>query len=233
MLRAGSVLLASWFAAAPARAIDLPALLEGVRQNARATTPVRADVVFTRGETRTPGVLLAWRDVVYLETASGFRALVRPGKTVVVANGHPVHAPLRTPVPGTDFLVEELPFAGVPLAFPQIHDEGPEGVVLAGAPAVTSLYVLVVRTIDVDRNVVTMTKYYKDDIATLFKLRRDSAFVQLDGHWRPGALEAQDFTDNSTTRATLAWKAAGELPRALFTPKGLRAPSGLTIPAAG
>jgi len=219
--------------ATAAGAVALAALLQGVADNARAPSAVRADVTFVRGDTRTAAVLLAWRDVVYLETAGGFRALVRPGKAVVARDRHPVVAPLRAAVPDTDVLVEELPFAGVPLEFPQIHDEGPEGIVVGGAPATRSLYVLIVRTIDPDQRVVTVSKYYKDDIATLFKFRRDRGFVQVDGHSRPTDLEVQDFVENSTTRVTLRWTTTPELPHDLFTPKGLRAPSGLTIAAAG
>jgi hypothetical protein len=170
--------------------------------------------------------------VLYLETADGFRALVRGSKAVVVRNGHPVPAPVRTQIPGTDLLVEELPFAGVPLSFPLIQDESPDGVVVAGAPEGESLYVLVAHTIEPERHVVTMTKYYKDDIASLFKLRQDRAFTQVDGHWRPGEVEAQDFAEQSTTRLTLTWKPAPELPRALFTPRGLRGPSGVVLPPA-
>jgi hypothetical protein len=227
------VLLASWLAAAPAGALDLPALLDGARQNARATVPVRADVVFTRGETRTPAVLLLWRNVVYLETAGGFRALARGAKAVVVQDGHPARAPLRAQIPATDVLVEELPFEGTPLAFPLIQDEPPDGVVVAGAPAGESLYVLIVRTIDPERHTVTVTKYYKDDIATLFKIRQDRGFVQVDGHWRPTEVEVQDYPAQSTTRLTLTWKVAPDLPRTLFTPAALRRPSGLTFPASG
>ena len=85
--------------------------------------------------------------------------------------------------------------------------------------------------IDPERHVVLVTKYFKDDIASLFKMRQDRAFTQVDGHWRPAEVEVEDFSEHSTTRLALGWKAVPELPRVLFTPKGLRAPSGLTITA--
>lgn len=230
MLRA-AILLGVCFTAASARAVALAPLLEAVADNARAGNAVRADVTISRGDASSTAVLLLWRDVLYLETADGFRALVRGGKAAVVDHGHAVRAPVRTQIPGTDVLVEDLPFAGVRLSFPQIQDEGPDEVVVAGAPEGTSLYVLLVRSIDPERHVVATTKYYKDDIASLFKVRQDRAFTRVDDHWRPGEVEVQDFTTQTTTRLTLAWKTAPDLPRALFTPKGLRAPSGLVAPA--
>jgi hypothetical protein len=225
-----TALLGLSLVAANAEGVALAPLLGAVADNARAEGALRADVTISRGDTRTGAVLLAWREVLYLETAAGFRALVRGSKAVVVQNGHVVRAPLRTQILGTDLLVEELPFEGVALHFPQIQDEAPDGVVVSGAPEDKSLYVLIVRTIDPDQHVVLATKYYKDDIATLFKLRRDRAFTQVDGRWRPGEVEVQDFTEQSTTRLTFEWKAAPELPHALFTPEGLRRPSGLAVP---
>jgi hypothetical protein len=226
----GVVLLAC---AAKAAAIVLAPFLQSVADNARAPSAVRADVVLARGDERTAAVLLLWRDRLYLETAGGFRALMRNGKAVVVDHGHPVRAPVRTAIPGTEVLVEDLPFAGVPLAFPQIHDEGPDEVVIGGAPAVPSLYVLIVQSIEPEKKVVVTTKYYKDDIASLFQMRRDDQFLDVEGHWRPGTIEIQDFTEQTTTKLQLAWKLAPELPRALFTPHGLTRPSGLTIAPPG
>ena len=230
MKPARAVVLGICLVASSAGAVTLAPLLEAAADNARAPSALRADVTIVRGDARTSAVLLAWRNVLYLETAGGYRALVRGSKDVIVQGGKVIQAPLRTLIPGTDMLVEDLPFEGVPLRFPQIHDEAPDGVVVAGAPEGKSLYVLVVRTIDPERHVVLTTKYYKDDIATLFKIRQDRDFTQVDGHWRPTGVEVQDFTDQSTTTLTLTWKVAPDLPRALFTPAGLRRPSGLTIP---
>jgi hypothetical protein len=224
-------LLAVALVAGPVGAVVLASLLDAVAGNARAARALRADVVISRGDARTTAVLLLWRDVLYLETA-GFRALVRGDKAVVVRGGHAVRAPVRTLIPGTDLLLEELPFAGVPLRYPQIQDEGPGEVVVSGAPEGPSLYVLIARTIDPERAIVVSTKYYKDDIAVLFKMRQDRAFTRVDGRWRPGEIEVEDFSEHSTTRLALAWKLAPDLPRAVFTPRGLRGPSGLMLPAA-
>jgi hypothetical protein len=214
---------------ATAGAVALGPFLQSVADNVRAPSAVRADVVLTRGSERTGAVLLLWRDRLYFETAAGFRTLVRHGKGIVARGGRPVKAPIRTQIPATDVLVEDLPFGGVPLAFPQIHDESPSEVVIGGAPAGESLYVLIVLTIDPEKVTVVTTKFYKDDIATLFKMRRDRNLALVDGHWRPTVVEIEDFTTQTSTILTLGWKVAPEVPTALFTPRALTRPSGLTI----
>ena len=150
MPRLPSLLLALLLASTHASAVEVGALLAAVSDNTPAPNALRADVVVARGDTKANAVLLAWRDILYFETADGFRTLVRPHKAVIVQDGHPVRAALRTQVAGTDILSKNLPFAGVPLRFPQIH--GWAGVVVVGGePAAPSLYVLVVRPIDPER----------------------------------------------------------------------------------
>jgi hypothetical protein len=218
--------------AASTNAGPLAPLLAAVSRNARCSTPTRADVTFVRGERTSTAVLLCSGHHWYLETDTGFRALSHPHKQVVLRDGRAVRAGVRTLIPNTDWLLEELPFDGARLTFPQVNDDGPEGVVVAGESMDPSLYVLLVRTIDPARAVVTDSKYYKDDIATLMKVRHDADFVQVGGHWRPGRIELEDYVERSITRMTLAWRTVPELPRALFTPAGLLRPSGLTLPAA-
>lgn len=225
----GCLLLAG--VATSAAATPLAPLLVAVTRNARAQTPVRADLTIVRGGQTSTAVLLGWRNTWYLETAGGFRALARANKQVVLQKNHPVRAPIRTQVPGSDLLLEEIAFDGARLAFPQVNDESPEGVVVAGESATKSLYVLLVRTIDPERNIVTDSKYFKDDIGTLTKIRHDDRFVQVDGHWRPQSISIEDYWEKSTTTITLQWKVVPEMPIAVFAPSSLRRPSGIALPA--
>ena len=218
-------------AAAVATPTPLAPLLVAVTRNARCPSPVRADLTLVRGKDTIGAVLLCAGRTWYLETTTGFRALARANKQLVLQGGHPARAGIRTQIPQTDLLLEELTLDGVRLSFPQVNDEGPDGIVVAGDTTVPSLYVLFVRTIDPERAVVVNHRYYKDDIATLMKNRHDRDFVQLDGHWRPQRIEIEDYVEHSTTTITLTWRAMPDLPRSLFTPAGLTRPSGVTLPA--
>ena len=213
-----------------AMAGPLVPLLAAVSRNARCSSPVRADLTMVRGDRTTTAVLLGMGRSWYLETSSGFRALSHPHKQIVGSKGHPVRAGVRTIIPNTDWLLEEISFDGAQLAFPQINDDGPEGVVVSGEAVDKSLYVLLVRTIDPNRNVIINARYFKDDIATMMKNRDDDDFVQVDGHLRPQRVKIEDYVEHSITKITLTWHALPELPRALFTPAGLTRPSGLTLP---
>lgn len=215
----------------PVQAGALAPLLANVTRNAHCPQVARADLVMRRGNQTITGVLLCAGAVQYLETSTGFRAVSHPHKQAVIQKGHPVRAAVRTQIPGTDWLLEELAFDGLQLAFPQSNDEGPEGVVVSGEARDPSLFVLFVHTIDPERAVITDSKYYKDDIATLMKVRRNESFVQIDGHHRPQRVSIEDYVEHSTTTITLTWRSVAELPKALFKPSGLRHPSGLTIPA--
>ena len=222
------LLLAGVVVAAPT---PLAPLLVAVTRNARCPSPARADLRLVRGKETTSAVLLCAGRTWYLETASGFRALARAHKQIVLRDGHPTRAGVRTQIPNTDLLLEELALENVHLSFPQVNDEGPDGIVVAGDTTTPSLYVLFVRTIDPARAVVVNHRYYKDDIATLMKNRHDRDFVQLDEHWRPGRIEIEDYVEHSTTTITLTWRTMPELPQSLFTPAGLTRPSGLTLPS--
>jgi len=90
--------------------------------------------------------------------------------------------------------------------------------------------VLLVHTIDRERDVILQTKYYRDSISNLVKIRRDDEFAQVGGRWRPATIAVQSFREPTSTRLSLAWREAPDAPAALFTPAGLRAPSPLRWP---
>src|SRR5262249_52146849 len=159
-------------------------------------------------------------------TRSGTRALLSPGKVVILRGGRVVRAPKTAALEGTDVLLQDLvPFDAASLPVPQVSDETPARVVVTGAPRPPSAYALLVHTIDRDRDVIVQTKFYQDSISNLAKIRRDEEFAQVGGRWRPGTVSVQAFREMTTTRLTLRWREATDAPPALFTPAGLRAPS--------
>ena len=107
------VLLGSTVAWAPARAESLAELLSAVAVQATSPRPLRADVRIERdGSAAGDAVLLARGRRVYLETRSGTRALLSPGKTVVLRGRRVVRAAPDAALAGTDLLLEDLaPFA--------------------------------------------------------------------------------------------------------------------------
>ncbi len=217
----------------PVRAEDWRDLLAAVARNAGASTPARADVQVKRGDgTPAAAVMLVRRHVVYLETRAGLRALIRPGKVVVLKAGRVERAPVGAPLDGTDLLLEDLvPFTVRRLAVPQVSDDGPAGVVVTGAPTPPSAYVLLVFTADPEHRAIVRTKYYRDTITNLVKMRRDGTFIDVGGHWRPGVVDVEQFRPPSTTQLTLAWRPDPTLPATVFSLKGLRQPSPVTWPA--
>src|SRR5262249_29850101 len=130
------------------------------------------------------------------------------------------------PLPGSDLLLEDLAvFSPTLLKVPQVSDEGPTGVVITGAPAGRSARALIVLTIDPATHALVRAKYYERSISDLAAYRRDETFETIDGAVRPTSIVVERPRDGTSSRLTLGWRAAPELPRALCTPAGLRAAS--------
>jgi hypothetical protein len=226
---------ASWLylllaaSAQPVQAVSVRELLPAVAAESSAPRLLRADVHIERdGTAAGDAALLAHGQRLYLETRSGTRALLSPGKVVIVRKGRLVRAPVGTTLPGTNVLLEDLePFGVGRMPVAQVSDENPVGIVVTGAPAPPSAYALLVITIDPERNVITQTKYYRDSISNLVKIRKDDDFTQVGGRWRPATIGFESLRPPSTTRLGLTWREAPDAPAALLTPAGLRAPSTL------
>ena len=220
--------------AATAWAQELRDVLPKVAQQARAPRPLRADVRLARdGAPVLEAVLLEHGRRRYLETRTGTRALLSPSKAVVVRGGRITRAAPGMALDGTDVLLEDLePFGVGALTIPQVSDEGPTGMVVTGAPTPPTAYALLVHTIDPDRAVIVKTKYYRDSVTNLIKMGRDDGFTEVGGRWRPDTMAIETFRPESrTTTLTLAWREAPDIPAAVFTPGGLRAPSPIAWPS--
>jgi hypothetical protein len=205
------------------RADDLRDLLPIVAMQARAPRPLRADVRLERtGVPAVQAVLLERGRRRYLETRTGTRALLSPGKVVIVRDGRVVRAAPGAALEGSDILLEDLePFGTGSLTIPQVSDEGPTGMVVTGSPAPPTAYVLLVHTMDPEKAVIVKTKYYRDSVTNLVKMSRDDDFIEVGGRWRPGTFSMEAFRpDTRTTTLTLAWREAQDAPAAVFTPAG-------------
>jgi hypothetical protein len=214
----------------PVHAETVGDLLATVAAGTRFAVPTRADVRITRGAAgpEAQAVLLGRGTTLYIEVRGATRALLHPGKIVVAREGRVVRAAVGVPLPGTDLLLEDLvPFSPHVLKVPQINDDGPAGVVVSGAPAGPSAHVLLVYTIDRERSIVVRTQYYRDSISNLVRNRRDDAFVDLGGRWRPGDVTVDDLRQHTSTHLTLTWREVPDVDPAVLTPTGLRRPSAL------
>jgi hypothetical protein len=229
-----AVVAAAGVHAAPGRAESVVELLAAVATNARFETPARADVRVECTPACTPAavIVVGRGDDLYLEGTGGLRALVRPGQILVRDGERTAEATVGRTLGDTPLLLEDLRvFVADALKVPQISDDGPERVVVTGAPARASAYALLVHTIDRERDAIVKTQYYRDSISNLVKIRRDSAYVQVGSRWRPGEIQVESLRDARRAVLRLAWREAPDTPTTLFEPRGLDAPSGLVPPS--
>ena len=89
-----------------------------------------------------------------------------------------------------------------------------------------------VHTIDPERAVILQTKYYRDSISNLVKIRRDEDFTQVGGRWRPARSAVETLPPAPRTHAPHARAGARRPTRRPRSsrPPGLRAPSPITWP---
>jgi hypothetical protein len=102
-------------------------------------------------------------------------------------------------------------------------------VVVTAEPAGSSVYALIVQTVDPTLDRVVKTLYYQGSVNTLAKMRRDAAFARVGDAPYPGEIRVEEMRTTKTTRLQLGWREAPEAPAALFEPAGLEKPSGLTF----
>jgi hypothetical protein len=214
--------LAAWLVPPPVGAEDVRTLLARAGRAARSPQPMRADGRLERPDAAPLPIVLATRGTsVYVETADGTRALVKPAKAVVSAGGRLRVAPPGTALAGSDVLLEDLaPFTATRLAVPQVSDDGPLGTAVTGAPVPPSAYVLVVATVDSDTAAVVRTKYYVDTVTNLVKMRRDGALADVAGRPRPAEIVVERFRPPRTTRLSLSWREAPGLSLGLAALRG-------------
>jgi hypothetical protein len=215
---------------------SLPDLLAAVAADARFDVPARADVTISCTPGCTPphrrAVFVGRGSTLFVEVKDGPRALLAPDRILVAGRGAPAPAAPGARFAGTDLLLEDLiPFTTDALKLPLISDDGPAGVVVTGAPARPSAYVLLVLTIHPEERTILKTQQYQESIGNLTRIRRESSFTDVGGHRRPGEITLEALRKGTTTRLTLTWREMADAPAALFEPGGLEKPSGMGWPA--
>jgi hypothetical protein len=229
-----AIVLATWAAPRPARAVDLATLLRAVERTATFDVPATADLrIETPGTpTATNTLRLAGQGhVVRLEAAGEWRALVKVSKIVVAAMGRPPRENPEATLPGSALLVADFaPFTANMLRVPLISDEGPVGVIVTGEPRPPSPYVLLVYTIDSKRSVVSAAKYYRWEINNLVQMTRVREWDTVGTRPRAKVVDVQEIASGRTSTLIFAWRLRPDLAPALFRPSGLGIP--LPAPAA-
>jgi hypothetical protein len=219
--------------AGAAWATEASDLLAAVAFQAQAPRLLRADLRIEReGAAPVEAVLLEDGQRRYLETKNGTRALLSPGKVLVARGGSVVRAGADATLDGSDVLLEDLaPFGNRAIDVPQVSDAGPTGTVVTAAPRRPTAYALLVYTVDPERDVIVQTKYYRDTINNLVKMAKFADFVTVAGRRRPGTMTVETFRPAPrTTRIVFRWREAPDIPPAVFTTAGLRAPSPIRWP---
>jgi len=213
-------------------AVSIDDVLAGVESRARFARPMRADArIVCEPACRTARAILVGRgDAVYVEVENGLRALVRPKEVLVADGGRPGPAEMGKRLGDTAILLSDLAvFDRRTLKTPQISDEQPGEVVVTSQPAGPSAYALLVYTIDPSLDRIVKTLYYQGSINTLGKMRRDATFVRVGDVAYPGEIRVEEMRTATTTKVSLAWSEAADVPATLFEPGGLEKPSGLTF----
>ena len=81
-------------------------------------------------------------------------------------------------------------------------------------------YILFVITFDKAKLVPLATKYYKDQMNNLVRMRNDSDHVMVGSRPRPRKIEITDFGENRTTRLALRWRILDSVPAGVTSEAG-------------
>jgi len=210
---------------APASVSDLTAFLQRAEKMAHLNRSLRVDVRVTRGDgSQDTALILAdpVRARAFVAVRSdGFRALAplewKTGTSVAKTGATPSKL-------GADDLLGALGLRSMDLFPPWAHDyttafisdetTHEKTVTVYGTKAIP--YSLFVVTFDKERLVPTLTKYYRERLNNLVRLRKDESYVMIGARPRPQKVTITDYADNSTASYDLIWSETATLPAALF-----------------
>jgi len=200
---------------------DLSAFLERAHRMAGFPGPVRADIRIEKdGEQVDRAVLIvdpaAGKEFFAMQSA-GWRALLPlswgTGKAAISKDAKATAMGVDDPLPKTALRpFEFFPFWQTDYSTAFISDSNRmEKTITLYAPPKTP-YTLFVITFDKEKIVPLAIKYYKDNMNTLVRLRRDTDHIMVGSRPRPQSIEIRDFTDNSTTVLSLVWRTLDNVP---------------------
>jgi hypothetical protein len=210
---------------APANVSDLTAFLQRAEKMAQVNRPLRADVRVTRADgSSDTAVILAdpGRGRAFVAVKSdGFRALAplawKPGTAIAKSGATPAALGTDDPFGALGLRASDLfPSWAHDYTTAFISDETTheKTVTIYGKEGIP--YILFVLTFDKERMVPTLTKYYRERMNNLVRLRNDESFVMVGARPRPQKITVTDYADNATTTYEIAWSEAEAIPAALF-----------------
>jgi len=211
--------------AAWATRADLTGFLERAQKMSAHNKAVRADIELTLPDGSTEEAVLMVvpeknRSFIAFRS-SGWRALMPldwdKGKVVRKKGGKPEAYGVDEPLAGTDIRgIEFFPFWGSDYSTAFISDSTKnEKTITLYAPDEIP-YILFVITFDKTTLVPVTTKYYRDQMSNLVRLREDTDYRMVGSRPRPGKIVITDYTENSTTKAKLTWRTLDAVPDELF-----------------
>ncbi len=221
------LLLGTLLGAPHTTAGDLSTFLAEVEAAGQPPVPARADFrvhvqIKGGGERRYDGAVAYTGANVYVEIGDPVvRARMRGEATEVLIGaaegaewkrGTAYDALADTSLIGDDF----RPFRTATLKTPQIASDTKQTLLVSGAPAEASPWVLIVHLFDREKLRAVRTQYYERTINNMVRMRRDADLVRIGGIWRPRRLEIEDYRVGATTTVELDWQPAPTLPAGLF-----------------
>jgi hypothetical protein len=227
--RAAIALAAAGLVAVPsgAEAGDLAAFLTEVEEAGRAPTAARANF---RVHVRRPGT--SARNYEGAVAYTGADAYVEIGEPVVrvrmrgeatevlvTGTGNEAWKPATAydALGDGSLIVDDFrPFRAATLRTPQIVSDAKQTILVSGAPAQASPWVLVVHLFDRDKLRPIRTQYYERTINNMVRMRRDGELVRVAGVWRPRRMEIEDYRAGTSTTVELDWQPSPTLPAGLF-----------------
>ncbi len=226
-----TIIVSAMLQTADAHAGPLETFLAEVEKARRFAVPARADVRVQHKEgdvaKRYDGVVVHRDADVYLEIREpAVRVLMRGEENAVYLLAGGGAAPARVgghaPIAGTPLIPDDVrPFRTSVLRIPQIADETTKTMLVSGAPAEESPYVLVVYLFDREKMVPTRVQYYERTVNNLVRMRRESEFVRVAETWQPTRTEIEHYQTSGMTTIERTWTASPEIPHDLFDPAAL------------
>lgn len=213
--------------AGPARATraDLTAFLERAGKMATHSSTVRADMTIELpdGTKDTAVVIVApeTKQSFVAFRSTGWRALMPlgwgTGRVVKSTGDKPVDYGVDEPLAGTDLrAIEFFPFWDGDLSTAFISDSSRDEKTVTLYASDDVPYILFVITFDKTTLVPLSTKYFRDQMSNLVRLRRDSDHVMVGSRPRPQKIVITDYSENRTTKIDLTWRTLDAVPTELL-----------------
>jgi hypothetical protein len=207
---------------------DLAAFLQRAEKMAQINRTLRADVRMTRGDgSQDTAVILTdpARGAAFVAVKSdGFRALApldwKNGKAST-KGGAVTTLGADDPLGALGLRVADLfPAWTHDYSTAFISDETPQEktVTIYGTKEIP--YSLFVITFDKERLVPVLTKYYRERLNNLVRLRKDESYAMVGARPRPQKITITDYEDNFTTTYDVTWSEVEALPAPLFDDAG-------------